>query len=84
MLNLFIAVIMDNFDYLTRDSSILGAHHLSEFGNAWTLFDPGATCVSSIYSQSFYNLYTYTLQWPNILSRHVRNDEKHPTTIGIR
>ena len=24
MLNLFVAVIMDNFDYLTRDSSILG------------------------------------------------------------
>ena len=31
MLNLFVAVIMDNFDYLTRDSSILGAHHLDEF-----------------------------------------------------
>ena len=26
MLNLFVAVIMDNFDYLTRDSSILGEH----------------------------------------------------------
>uniref|UniRef100_A0A914QNZ3 Ion transport domain-containing protein n=1 Tax=Panagrolaimus davidi TaxID=227884 RepID=A0A914QNZ3_9BILA len=31
MLNLFVAVIMDNFDYLTRDSSILGPHHLDEF-----------------------------------------------------
>jgi hypothetical protein len=31
MLNLFVAVIMDNFDYLTRDSSILGAHHLDEY-----------------------------------------------------
>lgn len=31
MLNLFVAVIMDNFDYLTRDASILGAHHLGEF-----------------------------------------------------
>ncbi|BHF59845.1 hypothetical protein SprV_0100280600 [Sparganum proliferum] len=30
MLNLFVAVIMDNFDYLTRDSSILGPHHLDE------------------------------------------------------
>lgn len=26
MLNLFVAVIMDNFDYLTRDSSILGQY----------------------------------------------------------
>ena len=26
VLNLFVAVIMDNFDYLTRDSSILGEH----------------------------------------------------------
>jgi hypothetical protein len=42
MLNLFVAVIMDNFDYLTRDSSILGSHHLSEFTNAWSQFDPGA------------------------------------------
>ena len=28
ILNLFVAVIMDNFDYLTRDWSILGPHHL--------------------------------------------------------
>jgi hypothetical protein len=26
ILNLFVAVIMDNFDYLTRDWSILGKH----------------------------------------------------------
>ncbi|KAF7248946.1 Voltage-dependent P/Q-type calcium channel subunit alpha-1A [Varanus komodoensis] len=31
MLNLFVAVIMDNFEYLTRDSSILGPHHLDEY-----------------------------------------------------
>merc|ERR1719474_1719059 len=31
VLNLFVAVIMDNFDYLTRDWSILGPHHLGEF-----------------------------------------------------
>ena len=31
ILNLFVAVIMDNFDYLTRDWSILGPHHLDEF-----------------------------------------------------
>ena len=40
MLNLFIAVIMDNFDYLTRDSSILGSHHLGEFISVWSEYDP--------------------------------------------
>ena len=43
MLNLFVAVIMDNFDYLTRDSSILGAHHLDEYVRAWAEFDPSGT-----------------------------------------
>nr|XP_015839353.1 PREDICTED: uncharacterized protein LOC661666 isoform X2 [Tribolium castaneum] len=43
MLNLFVAVIMDNFDYLTRDSSILGAHHLDEFIRIWAEYDPKAT-----------------------------------------
>ncbi|GFS56586.1 voltage-dependent calcium channel type A subunit alpha-1 [Trichonephila inaurata madagascariensis] len=43
MLNLFVAVIMDNFDYLTRDSSILGAHHLDEFIRMWAEYDPRAT-----------------------------------------
>ncbi|KAH9397655.1 hypothetical protein TYRP_003978, partial [Tyrophagus putrescentiae] len=40
MLNLFVAVIMDNFDYLTRDSSILGAHHLDEYIRVWAEYDP--------------------------------------------
>lgn len=43
MLNLFVAVIMDNFDYLTRDSSILGAHHLDEYIRVWAEYDPNAT-----------------------------------------
>lgn len=42
MLNLFVAVIMDNFDYLTRDSSILGAHHLDEFVRVWGEYDLSA------------------------------------------
>ncbi|VDP85060.1 unnamed protein product [Echinostoma caproni] len=42
MLNLFVAVIMDNFDYLTRDSSILGPHHLDEFVRVWAEYDPEA------------------------------------------
>ena len=43
ILNLFVAVIMDNFDYLTRDWSILGAHHLGEFIGLWSEYDPDAT-----------------------------------------
>lgn len=42
IMNLFIAVIMDNFDYLTRDWSILGAHHLDEFIRLWSEYDPDA------------------------------------------
>ena len=42
MLNLFVAVIMDNFDYLTRDWSILGPHHLDEFVRLWSEYDPDA------------------------------------------
>ncbi|XP_060107263.1 voltage-dependent N-type calcium channel subunit alpha-1B isoform X1 [Heteronotia binoei] len=43
MLNLFVAVIMDNFEYLTRDSSILGPHHLDEFIRVWAEYDPAAS-----------------------------------------
>jgi len=43
MLNLFIAVIMDNFAFLTEDSSILGPHHLDEFVTVWSDFDPRAS-----------------------------------------
>ncbi|XP_037835455.1 voltage-dependent N-type calcium channel subunit alpha-1B [Kryptolebias marmoratus] len=42
MLNLFVAVIMDNFEYLTRDASILGPHHLDEFIRVWAEYDPAA------------------------------------------
>uniref|UniRef100_A0A8C7YX11 Calcium channel, voltage-dependent, R type, alpha 1E subunit a n=1 Tax=Oryzias sinensis TaxID=183150 RepID=A0A8C7YX11_9TELE len=44
MLNLFVAVIMDNFEYLTRDSSILGPHHLDEFVRIWGEYDRAASC----------------------------------------
>uniref|UniRef100_A0A4W5KJU3 Voltage-dependent L-type calcium channel subunit alpha n=1 Tax=Hucho hucho TaxID=62062 RepID=A0A4W5KJU3_9TELE len=43
IINLFVAVIMDNFDYLTRDWSILGPHHLDEFKKIWAEYDPDAT-----------------------------------------
>ncbi|GBN05912.1 Voltage-dependent calcium channel type A subunit alpha-1 [Araneus ventricosus] len=54
MLNLFVAVIMDNFDYLTRDSSILGAHHLDEFIRMWAEYDPQAT--GSIHYTEMYDM----------------------------
>lgn len=37
---------MDNFDYLTRDWSILGPHHLDEFKRIWSEYDPEAKWVS--------------------------------------
>ncbi|KAJ8259594.1 hypothetical protein GJAV_G00171220 [Gymnothorax javanicus] len=43
IINLFVAVIMDNFDYLTRDWSILGPHHLDEFKRIWSEYDPEAS-----------------------------------------
>ena len=45
MLNIVVAVITDSFDYLTRDSSILGSHHLGEFITAWADFDPSGLYV---------------------------------------
>ena len=36
---------MDNFDYLTRDWSILGPHHLDEFVRLWSEYDPEAKFV---------------------------------------
>ncbi|KAI2589170.1 CACNA1A isoform 54, partial [Pan troglodytes] len=58
MLNLFVAVIMDNFEYLTRDSSILGPHHLDEYVRVWAEYDPAAcgfcgwTCPSQMTTPS--------------------------------
>ena len=48
MLNLFVAVILDNFEYLTRDESILGPHHLDEFARVWSEYDPAATYVRQV------------------------------------
>eukprot|EP00118_Oscarella_pearsei_P018263 m.186452 g.186452 ORF g.186452 m.186452 type:complete len:181 (+) comp39348_c0_seq18:1500-2042(+) len=40
IINLFLAVILDNFDYLTRDRSILGPQDLDNFIDVWKTFDP--------------------------------------------
>ncbi|XP_035582344.1 voltage-dependent N-type calcium channel subunit alpha-1B-like isoform X2 [Zalophus californianus] len=52
MLNPFVAVIMDNFEYLTRDSSILGPHPLDEFIRVWAEYDPAA-CGRISYNDMF-------------------------------
>uniref|UniRef100_A0A8C8SRU4 Voltage-dependent P/Q-type calcium channel subunit alpha n=1 Tax=Pelusios castaneus TaxID=367368 RepID=A0A8C8SRU4_9SAUR len=52
MLNLFVAVIMDNFEYLTRDSSILGPHHLDEYVRVWAEYDPAA-CGRILYKDMY-------------------------------
>lgn len=39
---------MDNFDYLTRDWSILGPHHLDEFKRIWSEYDPEAKYVQLV------------------------------------
>ncbi|KAM6948713.1 voltage-dependent R-type calcium channel subunit alpha-1E [Aplochiton taeniatus] len=57
MLNLFVAVIMDNFEYLTRDSSILGPHHLDEFVRIWGEFDRAA--CGRIHYTAMYEMLTH-------------------------
>lgn len=52
ILNLFVAVIMDNFDYLTRDWSLLGPHHLDEFKKIWAEYDPEATYARTLLALS--------------------------------
>lgn len=54
IINLFVAVIMDNFDYLTRDWSILGPHHLDEFKRIWSEYDPEAKYDYQSLSNAFY------------------------------
>ncbi len=48
--NLFLAVIMDNFAYLTLDRSLLYCHHIEEFAVVWEEFDPNNTGRIHIYS----------------------------------
>uniref|UniRef100_A0A2K6T8S2 Voltage-dependent P/Q-type calcium channel subunit alpha n=1 Tax=Saimiri boliviensis boliviensis TaxID=39432 RepID=A0A2K6T8S2_SAIBB len=50
MLNLFVAVIMDNFEYLTRDSSILGPHHLDEYVRVWADLCEPTACTNPLSS----------------------------------
>eukprot|EP00045_Choanoeca_perplexa_P018233 m.282974 g.282974 ORF g.282974 m.282974 type:complete len:1665 (+) comp17755_c0_seq4:1769-6763(+) len=40
VLQLFVAIIIDNFEYLTRDASMLGEQDLPAFGEVWARYDP--------------------------------------------
>ncbi|XP_066994947.2 muscle calcium channel subunit alpha-1-like [Anabrus simplex] len=42
IINLLVAVIIDNFDYLTRDWSVLSPHHFEEFIRQWSEYDQDA------------------------------------------
>ena len=42
ILNLLVAIVIDNFDYILRDKSILSAHQLDIFVKLWSLYDPDA------------------------------------------
>ena len=44
------AIIIDNFDYLVKDKSVLGAHQLSTFVKLWSIYDPSARSVQLPYS----------------------------------
>ena len=81
MLNLFVAVIMDNFDYLTRDSSILGAHHLDEFLRAWSEYDPDGTYVLS---NDIFLVRLILSQRSIGIHENVRNASADVTTRGFR
>ena len=43
LVNLLIAIIVDNFDYLLTDISMVMPHHLQKFRDQWAVFDPAAT-----------------------------------------
>lgn len=62
IINLFVAVIMDNFDYLTRDWSILGPHHLDEFKRIWSEYDPEAKYeLYFLHYQELFHIYDNVL-----------------------
>jgi len=42
ILSLFVAIIIDNFDYVIRDKSILGAYDLKQFVTQWFKIDKEA------------------------------------------
>ncbi|KAL2297975.1 hypothetical protein Nmel_016934 [Mimus melanotis] len=97
MLNLFVAVIMDNFEYLTRDSSILGPHHLDEFVRVWAEYDPAACC--RIHYKDMYNLlrviapplglgkkcpHRVAYKSPELQAMDLRQDQDFPHGLKLR
>lgn len=91
MLNLFVAVIMDNFEYLTRDASILGPHHLDEFIRVWADYDPAAWYVSVTDSLSLRKFYwscqeykTKVKQQGYVITDKHKSDILHDNCNGLK
>lgn len=78
IINLFVAVIMDNFDYLTRDWSILGPHHLDEFKRIWAEYDPEAKYANTFFIQHKH----FCAPWGNI-SSFLRGRIKHLDVVTL-
>lgn len=91
IINLFVAVIMDNFDYLTRDWSILGPHHLDEFKRIWSEYDPEAKyvlitssrtkCYTFVFLCSYLEISTLTI--PPFVSFRYRGRIKHLDVVTL-
>lgn len=86
MLNLFVAVIMDNFEYLTRDSSILGPHHLDEFVRIWGEYDRAAWSVSlSAHTSAASKGQSCTYKCYNVLcSKYKQTQQFHKNHINTK
>eukprot|EP00731_Ephydatia_muelleri_P001240 Em0001g1240a len=56
IVSLFVAIIIDNFDYLVRDKSKLGPLSLGKFVKLWSKYDPLATGL--VHHENILNIFT--------------------------
>lgn len=84
MLNLFVAVIMDNFEYLTRDSSILGPHHLDEFVRIWGEYDRLAWWDFVLCFFLFLLLLLINVHFLSLASRGLQSPDNVAATLSQR
>lgn len=85
MLNLFVAVIMDNFEYLTRDSSILGPHHLDEFVRVWAEYDPAAwyvCCYACMWRKDIHCVYVSDVHTQTSKCEHSSRRNKNSRALS--
>lgn len=74
---------MDNFDYLTRDWSILGPHHLDEFKRIWSEYDPEAKYAVSLKCVLICILSTLPCNSLNLLLLSCRGRIKHLDVVTL-